>query len=125
LGYNSDWLRMTVPSYSFNLDQKTLESLLYAIDYDSTLKIVETTHYKEYFVNPGTPEETLSKAEKAFQNAVLHYAKSRVLLDVFNIGAPLAFITLKEADVHNLIALALSIDAMLKPEEIQNNLITY
>jgi vacuolar-type H+-ATPase subunit C/Vma6 len=48
-----------------------------------------------------------------------------VLLDVFNIGAPLAFITLKETDVHNLNALTLSIDAMLQPEEIQNNLISY
>jgi hypothetical protein len=40
-----------------------------------------------------------------------------VLLDVFNIGAPLSFITLKEADVHKLIALTVSIDAMLKPEK--------
>jgi vacuolar-type H+-ATPase subunit C/Vma6 len=125
LGYNSDWLRMAIPSNSFNLDQKTVESLLYAIDYDATIKIVETTQYKDYFVTPGTPDETLSKAEKAFKNAVLQYAKSRVLLDVFNIGAPLAFITLKETDVHNLNALTLSIDAMLQPEEIQNNLISY
>lgn len=125
LGYDSDWLRMTIPSNSFNLDRKTVEALLYAIDYDAGLKIVETTTYKDYFANPGTPEETLSKAEKAFKNAVLHYAKSRVLLDVFNIGAPLAFITLKETDVNNLIALTVSIDAMLKPEEIQNNLLSY
>jgi vacuolar-type H+-ATPase subunit C/Vma6 len=116
---------MAIPSNSFNLDQKTVESLLYAIDYDATIKIVETTQYKDYFVTPGTPDETLSKAEKAFKNAVLQYAKSRVLLDVFNIGAPLAFITLKETDVHNLNALTLSIDAMLQPEEIQNNLISY
>ncbi len=125
LGYDSDWLRVTLPTNCFTLNEHTIESLLFAIDYDAALKIVEKTEYKQYFVTAGTPEETISAAEKAFKNAVLQYAKSRVLLDVFNIGAPLAFITLKEADVHNLIALTLSIDAMLKPEEIQNYLLNY
>jgi vacuolar-type H+-ATPase subunit C/Vma6 len=125
LGYDSDWLRVSLPTNCFNLNQRTVESLLYAIDYDAALKIVESTDYKTYFVHAGSPEETISAAEKAFKNAVLQHAKSRVLLDVFNIGAPLSFITLKEADVHNLIALTVSIDAMLKPEEIQNHLLTY
>ncbi|MGD6934194.1 MAG: V-type ATPase subunit [Candidatus Bathyarchaeia archaeon] len=125
LGYDSDWLRVTLPTNYFNLGAKTVDSLLYAIDYNAALKIVESTEYKNYFSTVGAPEETISAAETAFKNAVLQYAKSRVLLDVFNIGAPLSFITLKEADVHNLIALTLSIDAMLKPEEIQNHLLSY
>ncbi|XHH09055.1 MAG: V-type ATPase subunit [Candidatus Bathyarchaeia archaeon] len=124
LGYDSDWLRLSLPTNGFNLNKKVIESLLIAIDYEAAMKIVGNTEYKTYFAPAGTPEETISAAEKAFKKATLQYAKSRVLLDVFNIGAPLAFITLKEADVHNLVALTLSLDAMLTPEEVQNNLLT-
>jgi vacuolar-type H+-ATPase subunit C/Vma6 len=125
LGYDSDWLRVALPTHCFKLNGRTVESLVFAIDFDAALKIVETTEYKNYFTNGNTPEEIVSKAEKAFKNAILQHAKSRVLLDVFNIGAPLSFLTLKEADVHNLRVLALSIDAMVKPEDMQENLLTY
>jgi len=125
LAYDSDWLKIALPTNHFNINKRTFESLLYAIDYDVALRIIETTKYKTYFVPAATPEETISAAEKAFKNAVLQYAKSRVLLDVFNIGAPLSFITLKETDIHNLVALTLGVDASLKPEEIQTKLLTY
>jgi len=125
LGYDSDWLRVTLPTYCFKIDGRTVDSLLFAIDFNAALRIVETTEYKNYFTNGNTPEEIISAAEKAFKNDLLQHAKSRVLLDVFNIGAPLSFITLKEADVHNLIVLALSIDANVKPEDMQENLLTY
>jgi V/A-type H+-transporting ATPase subunit C len=114
LGYDSDWLKVILPENYFNITDRTFAAILYAIDYDTALKIIATTEYKTYFIPAGTPEETISTAEKAFKNAVLQYAKSRVFLDVFNIGAPLSFITLKEANVHNLTALALNIDTLTK-----------
>jgi vacuolar-type H+-ATPase subunit C/Vma6 len=110
LGYDPDWLKVALPDNYFNITEHTFISLLYAIDYDTALKIVTTTEYKTYFTPANTPEETISTAEKALKNAITHHAKSRVLLDVFNIGAPLSFITLKEANIHSLTVSALNID---------------
>lgn len=123
LGYDSNWLKDALPPNYFNITTRTFDNLVYAPDYDETLKIIKTTPYKTYFTSANTPE-LVSIAEKAFKEAVLHHAKSRALLDVFNIGAALSFITLKEADIYNLNLLALSIDASLKPEEIKNKLLT-
>jgi len=114
LGYEPDWLRVALPDNSININERTFTSLIYAIDYDTALKIVGTTEYKTYFTPANTPEETISTAEKTFKTALIQHAKSRVLLDVFNIGAPLSFITLKEANVHNLTISALNIDNLTK-----------
>ncbi|MCL2172709.1 MAG: V-type ATPase subunit [Candidatus Bathyarchaeota archaeon] len=110
LGYDPDWLKVALPDNYFNISEHTLISLIYAIDYDAALKIITTsTEYKTYFTQTGTPEETISHAEKAFKNALIQHAKSRVFIDVFNIGAPLSFITLKEANIHNLTTAAINI----------------
>jgi vacuolar-type H+-ATPase subunit C/Vma6 len=114
LGYDPDWLKVALPNNYFNINERVFISLLYAIDYDTALKIIASTEYKIYFTSTGTPTEIISTAEKALKTAVIQHAKSRVLLDVFNIGAPLSFITLKEDNVHNLTVLALNIDANTK-----------
>ncbi|MCL2135866.1 MAG: V-type ATPase subunit [Candidatus Bathyarchaeota archaeon] len=114
LGYDPDWLKVALPDNCINIPERTFATLLYAIDYDTALKIVGTTEYKTHFLLTGTPEETISAAEKAFKNAMTQHAKSRALLDVFNIGAPLSFITLKESNVHSLTVLALNIDTITK-----------
>jgi vacuolar-type H+-ATPase subunit C/Vma6 len=115
LGYDPDWLKVALPDNYFNINEHTYISLLYAIDYDTALKtITTTTEYKNYFTPTNTPEETISTAEKAFKNAKIQHAKSRALIDVFNIGAPLSFITLKEANIHNLIVSAINIDINTK-----------
>jgi vacuolar-type H+-ATPase subunit C/Vma6 len=114
LDYDIDWLKVALPNNYININDSTFASILYAIDYDTALKIVETTEYKKHFTHTNTPEETISTAEKNFKKAILQHAKSRVLLDVFNIGAPLSFITLKENNIHNLTTIALNIDNITK-----------
>ena len=125
LGYNSSWLKEALPTNYFNITKHAFDVLLHAPDYAETLKIIKSTQYKTYFASAGTPEKVVSNAEKTFKTAVLCHAKSRALIDVFNIGVALSFITLKEADIHNLNILALSIDASLKPQEIQSKLLMY
>jgi vacuolar-type H+-ATPase subunit C/Vma6 len=115
LGYDPDWLKVALPNNHFNINEHTYISLLYAIDYDTALKIITTTtEYKTYFTPTNTPEETIATAEKTFKNTITQHAKSRALIDIFNIGAPLSFITLKETNIHNLIVSALNIDAQTK-----------
>lgn len=115
LGYDPDWLKVALPDKPFNINEHTYISLIYAIDYDTALKtITTTTEYKNYFTTTNTPEETLATAEKNFKNATIQHAKTKALIDIFNIGAPLSFITLKEANIHNLTTAALHIDTNTK-----------
>lgn len=121
LNHEANWLRLTVPKNNFNISKETVEALLCAPDFESALKIAIESHYGKYFLKSAIPEESLGFAEKAFKKARFEYAKSSRISENFNIGAPLAFLTQKEAEVHNLIALSTGVDAAVNPERILVN----
>ena len=81
------------------------------------------SHYRGFFAKAQSPEEAIGNAEKAFKKAVLQHAKASKIPENFNIGAPLAFMTQKEAEVHNLTALSSGVEATIKPEDIQRQLL--
>ena len=123
LNYDASWLRRALPQNTFNLSMNTEEEILSASDFDSALKIVLESNYSVFFAKAQSPEEVLTKAEKAFKKAVLQYARSNRIVDSFNIGASLAFITQKQAEVHDLIATCAGIEAAVSPEKIQGQLL--
>ena len=121
LNYDANWLRLAVPHNNFNLSMDTVEALLSAADFESALKIALESHYAKFFVKGQSPEETIVSASKAFKKAVFQHAKVTRISDNFNIGAPLAFMTQKEAEVHNLVAISTGVEAAVNPEAIQDN----
>lgn len=123
LNFDPNWLRIAVPDCFFNLKKKEVESMVSALDYDAARKTVEESHYAKYFMHKATPEETIAAAEKAFRKAALLKAKKSVFREIFNVGSALSFITIKEAEVHNLTALTLGVEGGLKPEVIRNQLL--
>ena len=123
LNYDANWLRLVVPHNNFNLSVETVEALLSASDFESALKIALESYYEKFFVKAQNPEETVSNAEKAFKRAVFQYAKASRICEIFNIGAPLAFMAQKEAEVHNLIAASSGVEAAVNPEKIQGQLL--
>ncbi len=120
LNYKSDWLRLAVPDCTFNVSKATVEVLVSATDFESALNTVLKNPYASFFAKAATPEDTMANAEKAFKKGVFEYAKGSRIFELFNIGAPLAFMVQKEAEVHNLIALSLGIEAGLDPRYIQS-----
>lgn len=123
LNYDSDWLRTALPQNNFKLSAKNVDALLSAANFESAHKIALGTCYAKYFITAQNPEKTLANAEKAFKKAVFQHAKANRVHDTFSIGAPLAFMTLKEAEVHNLIAMSSGIESAVNPEEIQGQLL--
>ncbi len=123
LNYEPNFLRLVVPQHCFNLNKSTIEALVTAVDFEAAIKIVLESYYAKFFVKAQTPEETIGTAGKAFKKAVFQHAKSSIISETFNIGSPLAFLTQKEAEVHNLTVLSLGIDSEMKPEEIRNLLL--
>ena len=123
LNYDANWLRLAVPHNNFYLTMETVEALLSAADFESALKIALESHYAKFFVKAQNPEETIANAEKAFKRAKFQHAKASRISENFNIGASLAFMTQKEAEVHNLTALSAGVEAAIKPEEIQGQLL--
>lgn len=123
LHYDPNWLRLAEPTKKFNLPDETVESVVTAPDFDSALKITLESHYAHFFVKAQSPEETVGNAEKAFNKALFLHAKESRFTEIFNIGAVLAFLTQKEAEVHNLTVVSLGVEAALKPEDIQRQLL--
>jgi vacuolar-type H+-ATPase subunit C/Vma6 len=124
LNYEANWLRLVVPQKYFNLNKSAVEALVSAVDFEAALKIVLDSYYAKFFVKTQTPEETIANAGKAFKKAVFQHAKSSVICETFNIGAPLAYLKQKEVEVDNLTVLSLGVDAGMKPEEIRRQLLT-
>ncbi len=123
LHYDPNWLRLAVPTKKFNLSDEAVENIVMVTDFDSALKVALESHYAQFLVKAQTAEETVAKAEKAFTKALFLYAKESRFTEIFNIGAVLAFLTQKEAEVHNLTAVSLGVEAGLKPEDIQRQML--
>jgi len=81
------------------------------------------TDYSKFFSKGQEPHEMLSNAEKAFRKAVFQHAEASTITDTFNIGLPLAFMTQKEVEVRNLVAVTLGVEASMKPEAVRNLLL--
>ena len=123
LNYDANWLRTALPQNNFNLSKKTFEAVLSAANFESALKIVSGSQYASFFVKDEDPEKTLANGEKAFEKAVFQHAKAYRVRDTFSIGAPLAFMTLKKAEVHNLVATCSGVEAAVNPDTIQSQLL--
>ncbi len=122
LNYDSNWLRLAIPRETFKLTKKEVEKIVSAHNFEVAFKIVQETNYAKYFESAKTPEETVANAEKVFQRALLQYAKRSQIREIFNIASILGFITQKEAEVHNLSAVALGVETGMNSEAIQNQL---
>lgn len=121
LGYDSNMLRLSVPKETFKLTRE-VEAIITALNFATAFKIVKGSHYTAFFELAETAEETVANAEQAFQRALLMHAQKTQIREVFNISSTLGFITQKEAEVHNLVAATLGVEAGMTSEDIQNQL---
>ncbi len=123
LNYDANWLRLAVPKCNFKIYEETLEKMAMSVDFDSAFKVAVESYYSGFFLRVKIPEETIADAERAFKSAVLQHAKTGLVSDSFSVGAPLAFLTQKEAEVRNLIAISSGVGAEIKPDDIQHHLL--
>ena len=123
LHYDPNWLRLAVPSKRFNLTDQIVEGIVTAADFESALKTAQESDYAKFFVKASSPEETISNARKAITRQLFLNAKESRFTEIFNIGAILAFLTLKQTEVQNLVAISLSVEAELKAEIIMSQLL--
>jgi vacuolar-type H+-ATPase subunit C/Vma6 len=123
LNYDPNWLRIAVPKCTFHLTKQQIEAIVSALNFEAAFKVVQESAYTKYFEHKATPVETLAAAEKTFKRTILAHAEKSRIREIFNVGSILIFITLKEAEVHNLTALSLGIEAGMKPEVVRNQLL--
>jgi vacuolar-type H+-ATPase subunit C/Vma6 len=123
LNYDSNWLRLAMPTKPFSMSDKMVEELVMASDFDSAHKIILESPYAKFFVKAQTSEETVSNAQKTLRKALFTHAKEGRFKEFFNVGEVIAFLLQKENEVHNLIAASLGVEAGLNPEVIEGNLL--
>lgn len=111
LNYDAAWLRGAIPPKYFQLSLDAVDAMLNAADFESAFKIASETHYGKLLAKAASPEEVLAAAEKAFKRTVYQHAKAATIGEIFNVGAPLAFMMLKETEVRNLIAASAGIES--------------
>lgn len=122
LNYDENSLRSLVPLEGFKITSGIVETLVKAIDFDAALNICLKSPYAKLFSKAQSPEEIIANAERALKTAMFNHAKTSIILEIFNIGAPLSFMTLKEAEVRNLVALSAGLEGDLGSEEIRSKL---
>jgi vacuolar-type H+-ATPase subunit C/Vma6 len=123
LNYDSNWLRLTVPQNYFNLQKDKVEAIVSAADYEAALKLVLESPYADFFAKAQSPQETVANAEKAFRKAQAKYAQARIVRAAFTIGLPLSFLTQKEAEMRNLSAISIGVEAGMGADGIQSQLL--
>ncbi len=105
LKYDTNWLRVAVPDHHF-FKEEIVESFVSSQDFDSALRLAVNSSYGKFFAGSKSPNDTLSMAEKLFKKALYYHAQKSRIPEEFNIGLPLSFIYLKEAEVSDLVGLA-------------------
>ena len=123
LNYDASWLRNVVPPKNFKLTSETVDALVMAADFETALKIATETFYGKLFTKAPSAEETLAAAEKAFKRWMFKHAKAATVGEIFNVGAPLSFMILKEAEVRNLIAASAGVEDGVSTEYIQSQML--
>ncbi len=123
LNYDANWLRGAIPPKNFKLTSETVEALLMAADFDSAFKVASETFYGKFIAKAQSPEDTLAATEKAFKKAMFQHAKVCTIGEIFNVGAPLAFMMIKEAEVRNLIAASAGVEGGVNMEYIQSQML--
>jgi V/A-type H+-transporting ATPase subunit C len=109
LKYDSSWLRVAVPDHHF-LQEEIVESLVTSQDFNSAFAIVLKSSYGKFFTKTRSPNESISMAEKLFRKTLYEHAQKSHITEEFNIGLPLSFIYLKEAEVRDLVRLCVSLE---------------
>ncbi len=122
LGFDVDWLRVAVPDSHF-LNGEIVETLVTATDFEAALNLARKTSFGKFFVKAQVPEDTITGAEKAFRKTIYEHALKSRIPETFNVGAALSFMYQKEAEIQNLIAITLGIEANLEKEEIKRSLL--
>ena len=122
LNYDSNWLRIALPTRRFRLSDKTTENIVSSADFESALKIVLKTSYAKYFDKTQSSQKIIAFAENAFNKAQLEHAKETRFKEIFNVGAVMAFLTKKSFEVRNLVIISLGVEAGTKPDEIGRHL---
>jgi vacuolar-type H+-ATPase subunit C/Vma6 len=123
LGYDANWLRLTIPKANFSISEKSIEPLITSEDYESALKLILQSPYGTFFEKASEPEETLSNFEKSTEKAIFNHAYNLRFKELFNVEACIIFILQKDTEIRNLVTISLGIENGTKPTEIQSNLL--
>lgn len=118
LGYEPNWIRMTVSRNFYNVPKQTIEAMLTAKNFEAAFNIVKQSYYKKFFVKSDIPQETISIAEKNFRRNIFEHIKKTEIGDPFNVESPIAFIVKKEIEIYNLTAISLGIEYNWKKNDI-------
>lgn len=123
LNYDSNWLQLAVPMDNFSISKQMVENFASAPNFESALNLARKGEYAQFFTKAPTPEDTIATGERNFRKAMFEYAKHSIVSEIFNVGMILVFMIQKAAEVYNLTAISIGVEAGLKPEEIRNQLL--
>ena len=65
----------------------------------------------------------MAAAEKAFKKFVFQHAKAATVGEIFNVGAPLSFMMIKEAEVRNLVAASAGVEGAVSMDYILSQML--
>lgn len=118
LGYEPNWIRMTISRNFYNVHKQIIETMITAKNFEEAFNMVKKSYYKKFFIKSDIPQETISIAEKNFRRDIFEHIKKTEIGDPFNVESPIAFILKKEIEVYNLTAISLGIEYNWKKDDI-------
>ena len=104
LNYDLHSIGSIIPTFHFELSEKTIEEALKADNFESALNVIKQSYYGKFFTKADSTEKTVTLAEKAFKQSILEHAGKNIIKDTFSVGAVVGFMVQKEAETYNLVA---------------------
>ncbi len=122
LGFDTAFQKELITKKTFLISPDILSNLILTESLESCFRILKTTYYKFLISEEMKSEEDIEKLERNFQRYLFNIAKSKAIKTPLTMGETLAYIKLKEAEIHNIMTILFGIENGIKPSRIQEML---
>jgi len=122
IGLSSTIQRDIIAKKSFYIEQDVLSNIIITESIEACIQLLRNTYYRNIITEEIKDKEDLDKLEENFKKLIYKTAESKFVKNPLSLGEVLAYIKLKEFEIHNIVTIIFGIENGIPPSKILEKL---
>jgi V/A-type H+-transporting ATPase subunit C len=122
IGLSSAIQRDIVAKKSFYIEQDVLSNIIITESIEACIQLLRNTYYRNIITEEIKGKEDLEKLEENFKKLIYRTSESKFVKNPLSLGEVLAYIKLKEFEIHNIVTILFGIENGISPSKILEKL---
>ncbi|HLI46088.1 MAG TPA: V-type ATPase subunit [Geobacterales bacterium] len=123
LGLSASFQKEILAKKSYYVDQDLLSNIIITESLESCYQILKGSYYRQLIGEEIKEKEDIEKLEEGFRKLIFQTAKSKFVKNPLSLGEVLAFVKLKEFEIHNVMTILFGIENGLEAKRIREKLL--